>query len=77
MISDPFNYTKMLTYGQDGHLIWALVGGSKALSNLTISSSMKIKRMEPFDSGDMSALQDILDRAISSIIPGTVESQLI
>lgn len=77
VMSDPFNYTKMLTFGQDGHLIWALVAGSKAVSTLTISNRMKIKRMEPFNDNDLSALEDLLDRALTQIIPGTVESQIL
>jgi len=77
VMSDPFNYTKMLTFGQDGHLIWALVAGSKAVTTLTISTRMKIKRMEPFNDNDLSALEDMLDRALTQIIPGTVESQIL
>lgn len=77
VLSDPFSYTKMLTFGQDGHLIWALVAGPKAISNLTISNRMKIKRMEPFNDSDHSALEDLLDRALTQIIPGTVESQIL
>lgn len=72
VLSDSFNYTKMLTFGQDGHLIWALVAGPKAVSNLTISNRMKIKRMEPFNDNDHSALEDLLDRALTQIVPGTV-----
>lgn len=77
VLSDAFNYTKMLTFGQEGHLIWALIAGPKAVSNLSISNRMKIKRMEPFNDNDHSALEDLLDRALTQIVPGTVESQIL
>lgn len=67
----------MLTFGQDGHLIWALVAGAKSFTPLTIVNRMKVKRMEPFNEIDLNALEDILDRAISQIVPGTVESQIL
>jgi hypothetical protein len=67
----------MLTFGQDGHLIWALMPGNKSFIPLTISGRMKVKRIEPYNETDLGAIEDILDRAISQIVPGTVESQIL
>jgi glycerol kinase len=49
VVSESLNYTKMLTFGHDGYLVWQLAPGSKSYTDLTIFNRMKIKRMEPYN----------------------------
>lgn len=46
----------MLTFSSDGHLFWCLAPGEKSFTNLKISSLMGIKRMEPYNQTDYTAL---------------------
>lgn len=72
VVSDSFNYTKALNFDSQGHLYWQLVSNDRGYKNLTIFNRMRIKRMEPFNETDLSSLEDILDRAVVQISPGTV-----
>lgn len=72
VVSDSFNYTKALNFDSQGHLFWQLVANDRGYKNLTIFNRMRIKRMEPFNETDLSSLEDILDRAVVQISPGTV-----
>lgn len=64
-------------YGHDGILIWALAPNNRSFTDLTIFNRMRLKRIEPFNETDLGALEDMLDRAISQINPGTVEHQFL
>ena len=45
VISDSLNYTKELTFGHDGHLIWALMPNDESYTDLTILNRMHLKRI--------------------------------
>lgn len=62
-MSNSLDYTKMLGFGQDGHLIWQLVPGNKSFIPLNITNPLKVRRMDPFTDADLAAIEDILGKA--------------
>lgn len=77
VISDSLNYTKELVFNQEGFIAWSLVPGNRSFTDLTIFNRMHLKRIEPYNETDLGALEDMLDRAITEISPGTVEHQFL
>jgi hypothetical protein len=76
VLSDPLTYNK--EFGLCGGFVcWKLLKG-QGVENLTlVENRMKIKRLEPFNQGDLENLEDMLDKVFSSIDPANLEVQIL
>lgn len=71
VFSDALTYYKELVF-INGYLSWALpkIAGIEDLT--LIENRMKIKRMEPFNQTDLENMEDMLDKAFTSIDPANL-----